>query len=531
MKKSLSFLLFLLLSISGVFANKYAMKSDIQRLDEVINQRPYYDLQKRQRIDSLTLLLDTAKTPYAIYKYLYEEYKSFNYDTALLFTQNMHHEAQLMQQPHLVAEADLSRAFVYLSGGLFKEAYDLLSHLENLPQPTTDNLSPTYYITYARLLYDMADYAGGNMFAIYNQQANRCMQQLVEQSSPADSMHYHYPMASILLREGNHHKSIAHFQEALLDSRCTTHDRAIFYSSIAYLYRQLGNDTLSFRYYVDAAIADIQSSTYETVAMRMIAEVLYQQGEIDLANKYIHIAMRDAQRYHARHRQVSISQLLPIIEQQHMQVLQQHNNLAYICLGISIFLLILSAVFIILIVRRTRKLHSARLMIDDINQNLRIANTVKEELLSTLLVGQSQYLNAVEQYQTNVKELVVKRQLSQLMTIPKNADAKLQRQILNRRMDEMLLKIFPTFVEDFNQLLCEEERFVLKENELLNTQLRIFALIRLGIVHNEVIAEILDYSINTVYTYKTRTINRSHLSPDEFYTQLMQIASFNKQSM
>ena len=531
MKKSFSFLLLLLLSIGGVFANKYAIKSDIQRLDEVINQRPYYDLQKRQRIDSLTLLLDTAKTPYAIYKCLYEEYKSFNYDTAHIFTQNMHNEALLMQQPYLVAEAELSRAFVYLSGGLFKEAYDLLSDLKNLPQPITDNLSPTYHITYARLLYDMADYAGREMFAIYNQQANRYMQELVEQSSPADSMHYHYPMASILLREGNHHKSIAHFQEALMDSRCTTHDQAIFYSSIAYLYRQLGNDTLSFRYYVDAAIADIQSSTYETVALRMIAEMLYQQGEIDLANKYIHIAMRDAQRYHARHRQVSISQLLPIIEQRHTQVLQQNNMLAYIFLGISIFLLILSAVFIILIVRRTRKLHTARLLIDDINQNLRIANTVKEELLSTLLVGQSQYLNAVEQYQTNVKDLVVKRQLSQLMTIPKQVDAKLQRQVLNRRMDEMLLKIFPTFVEDFNQLLREEERFVLKENELLNTQLRIFALIRLGIVHNEVIAEILDYSINTVYTYKTRTINRSHLSPDEFYTQLMQIASFEKQSM
>jgi DNA-binding CsgD family transcriptional regulator len=240
--------------------------------------------------------------------------------------------------------------------------------------------------------------------------------------------------------------------------------------------------------------------------------------------------MHDAQHYHARHRQVSISQLLPIIEQQHTQVLQQHNNMAYIFLAISIFLLISLAVFIILIVRRTRKLHTARLMIDNINQNLRIANTVKEELLSTLLVGQSQYLNAVEQYQIHVKEAVVKRQLSQIMTIPKNADAKLQRQILNRRMDELLLKIFPTFVDDFNHLLKSEERFHLKDGELLNTQLRIFALMRLGIVHNEVIAEILDYSINTIYTYKTRTINRSHLSPDEFYKQLMQIASFKRQT-
>lgn len=523
MKKTLLFLLPLVLYTCGAFANKYSIKSDIQRLDMVLDQRANYDLCKRHRIDSLTLLLDTAKTPYTIYKCLYEEYKSFNYDTALIYTQNMYEEALLMQQPALLAEADLSRAFVYLSGGLFKEAYDLLSHLEN-----TLHSTPLYHITYARLLYDMADYAGGEMFTMYNQQGNRQMQLLLEQTTPADSMYYHYPLASILLREGNCHKSIAHFQEALKDSRCSTHDQAIFYSSIAFLYRQLGDDHMAFQYYVDAAIADIQSSTYETVALRMIAEMLYQQGEIDLANKYIHIAMHDAQRYHARHRQVSISQLLPIIEQQHTQVLKRHNNLAFIFLSISIFLLISLAVFIILIVRRTRKLHSARLTINDINQNLLIANTVKEELLSNILVGQSQYINAVEQYQASIKEAVVKRQLSQLMTIPKNADAKLQRQTLNRRRDEMLLKIFPTFVEDFNSLLREDQRFVLKENELLNTQLRIFALIRLGIVHNEVIAEILDYSINTIYTYKTRTINRSHLSPEEFYHQLMKISSFKQ---
>lgn len=523
MKKTLLFLLPLVLYACGAFANKYSIKSDIQRLDMVLDQRAYYDLCKRHRIDSLTLLLDTAKTPYTIYKCLYEEYKSFNYDTALVYTQNMYEEALLMQQPALLAEADLSRAFVYLSGGLFKEAYDLLSHLE-----TTLHSTPLYHITYARLLYDMADYAGGEMFDTYNKRANSYMQQIIDQSSLADSMYYHYPLASILLRQGNHRKSIAHFQEALMDSRCSIHDQAIFYSSIAFLYRQLGDDHMAFQYYVDAAIADIQSSTYETVALRMIAEILYQQGEIDLANKYIHIAMHDAQRYHARHRQVSISQLLPIIERQHTETLQQHHYTTLIILAISIFLLISSIVCILLIIRRTRKLHSARKTIDQMNQNLQIANTVKEELLSNILVGQSQYINAVEQYQSYVKESVVKRQISQLMIVPKNADAKLQRQILNRRRDEMLLKIFPTFVEDFNQLLKEEERFVLKDNELLNTQLRIFALIRLGIVHNEVIAEILDYSINTIYTYKTRTINRSHLSPEEFYHQLMKISSFKQ---
>jgi len=109
------------------------------------------------------------------------------------------------------------------------------------------------------------------------------------------------------------------------------------------------------------------------------------------------------------------------------------------------------------------------------------------------------------------------------MTIPKNVDARLQRIVFNRRIDEMLLSIFPSFVDDFNALLKPGFRIEVKQDELLSPALRIFALIRLGIVHNEVIAEILDYSVNTVYTYKTRTINQSPLSPDDFYTALMRI--------
>ena len=99
---------------------------------------------------------------------------------------------------------------------------------------------------------------------------------------------------------------------------------------------------------------------------------------------------------------------------------------------------------------------------------------------------------------------------------------------LDRELDSMLLTLYPTFVRDFNALLRPGAQITLKKDELLNAQLRIFALIRLGIVHNEVIAEILDYSINTVYNYKTRVIAQSDLSADDFYHALMQIPSFSR---
>ena len=95
---------------------------------------------------------------------------------------------------------------------------------------------------------------------------------------------------------------------------------------------------------------------------------------------------------------------------------------------------------------------------------------------------------------------------------------------MNHQLDQTLLELYPNFVEAFNNLLRPEERFELKKNELMNTPIRIFALIRLGITHHDTIAEILDCSINTVYTYKNRTILRSDLTTEEFYEALMKIS-------
>ena len=245
------------------------------------------------------------------------------------------------------------------------------------------------------------------------------------------------------------------------------------------------------------------------------------QGHVDETAQCI--AMDDANQYHARHRQVSISQLMPIIEHHYTERVHRQTVLAYVLLAIVLLLLFLGAVALFLLSKRHRAVHAARQLIDEMNRNLTIANHVKEQLLGTLVAGHSQYLGEVEKYQNRIRENVAKRQLNELMTIPKNVDARLQRIVFNRRIDEMLLSIFPSFVDDFNALLKPGFRIEVKQDELLSPALRIFALIRLGIVHNEVIAEILDYSVNTVYTYKTRTINQSPLSPDDFYTALMRI--------
>ena len=493
---------------------------DLYPLEHELSERAGYDALKRVRIDSLLRELYLTEQPYSICRQLYEEYRSYNYDTALIYADKMEAEAQRMGDTSLIMQATISRAFVYLSGGLFHEAYTILS----TAQESTARMSDDYLLTFARLLYDMSDYADGTTLAEqYNRQGNYYMSLLASRHTAADSAQYWYPLAVIDLRNGDYERSIYRMREAMRDSRATVHDQAIYTSSLAYLYRCTGDTPAALDAYIQAAICDIRSSTFETVALRMIAEILYETDEIALADRYIHIAMNDAQTYHARHRQVSISQLLPIIEQNYSKRMQFRTNTAYMLLVVLLCMLGAGVVGIIVLLHRNRTIRDAQRTIDAINRNLSITNTVKEQLLGKMVAGHSQYLSAVEKYQASIRQKVINRQINELMVVPKNVDARIQRQLLNRQMDEILLSIFPSFVEQFNSLLRPEHHISPKPDELLTPALRIFALIRLGILHNELIAEILDYSVNTVYTYKTRTLNQSDLSAEEFYAALMQI--------
>lgn len=497
---------------------------DLKALDNALASRPVIESQKRVKIDSLYQAAAISNMAYDAYYWLYKEYRSYNYDTALIYVDFMERVAAPGQLP----EVELCRAFVYLSGGLFKEASDILSSWRERHMDVVDRkLLFTYRTMYARLQWDMADNAGGKIGEHYNKIGLETNDQIIQSLSTQDTVYYWYALAITDLREGNYARSIARCKVSLEASPASIHEQAVTASTLAYLYRLTNEPEKALHYYIEAAICDILSSTYETVALRNVAELLFEAGETDLADRYIHIAMHDAQRYHARHRQVDIAQSLPIIEEKMMSRIRSQQYMTFILLIVVAVLLLIGIIGIIILVRQNRALTNAQETIDRMNGSLTEANKLKEQLLGTLLSSRSKYINAVKQYQQDVKQHAAYRQWNALFSIPKDADARIQRVVLDHQIDTIFLSIYPTFIEDFNSLLRPEEQFVLKKDELLNTQLRIFALIRLGITHNEVIAEILDYSINTVYSYKTRVIASSKMKADEFYSSLMQIPSFS----
>lgn len=105
----------------------------------------------------------------------------------------------------------------------------------------------------------------------------------------------------------------------------------------------------------------------------------------------------------------------------------------------------------------------------------------------------------------------------------RSINLKKEKEELLKHFDKAFLNLFPNFVSTYSALFREEDKVKLKEDELLNTDLRIFALIRMGINDNEKIAHILQYSVNTINAYKTRIKNKSLVPNEEFEKRIMEI--------
>jgi len=501
----------------------YAMQaSEIAQLDYELQKKADYDRQKHQRIEAIAQ--NKALSTYERYVLLFEEYQSFNYDTAFSYVNKMVDEARLLSHPEYQAKAELKRAFIYLSSGLFHESLAVFSSLRPDELSVEDRIY--YYTHFARLKYDMADYVQGDLSYIYIREGNALSEKALALIEPSDTVLYWSTSALYKVKMNDYARAIEQFKLALACSTITEHEKAIAYSSMAHAYVLQNQTDIADTYLIQAAISDLRSSTKETIALALVAQRLHQEGDLQHAAYYIRMAMDDAEYYNARHRQLSVGRIMPIIEQEQLLTLEQTNH--RIALQSMMLYILLTALFLTLIIlgNRMRAIRKAQRTIQTMNDKLLETNRIKEEYIGSSCCSMSDLLTRLERYERFVRRKAQEKRTDELVVIPNYIDAHTCRRDFYKQFDQSFLHIFPNFIRDFNALLRDSEELTVKSNELLSTELRIFALIRLGINDNNQISKVLDYSINTVYTYKTRVRNRSDLDNDAFYRAIMNIQSF-----
>lgn len=282
-----------------------------------------------------------------------------------------------------------------------------------------------------------------------------------------------------------------------------------------------------------AAIADTKLAVKENEALLTLAVNLYHEGDIDRAYNYIKVALDDAIFYNSRFKNTVIARIHPIIENTYLYKLEkQKQNLRFYILLTSLFVIAL-AITLFFTFKQTKIVSRAKknlnIMNEELillNKNLDEANLIKEKYVGYFMNQCAIYINKLDEYRKNVNRKIKTGQVDELY---KSSSRPFEKELegLYANFDKAFLKLYPHFVEEFNSLLIPDEQYRLEKDQL-NTELRIFALIRLGITDVGQIAVFLHYSVQTIYNYKSKVKRTSILDSNLFEEEVKKLGSLSQ---
>jgi len=532
MKKSVLIFIGLVLFLNVSLLSKEITDSLFTELDKAIENRANYFQIKKNRIKSLTDILKSSSKlnstkQDSIYNELFREYSSFNYDSAFTYSLLILKNAYSSNNKILINKSRINVGFSLLSAGLFKETLDTLGKVSL--KGFTDSLKLEYYSLLARTYFDMADYTGDSYYApLYNKKGMQMLDSALI-LCPDSSKTFLSQSGLRYLRNGEVKKARQCYEKLLMMPGLDYHQYAIEASSLSYIYGLDDEPELAIQMLIKAAIADIMASTKETVAIRQLAEIVFNRNEINKAYNYVRIALDDANFYGAKHRKIQVSDILPYIEDRQLDIVQKQRK-TFLVYSLSITILsILVILFGVIIFRQLRLLKKSKKYLSEtneslseINRRLVEANLIKEEYIGHFLNTISEFIIRIEELKLSINRKIMTHRVDDIKDIISAIDIKKERELFYHNFDSIFLKIFPNFIESFNSFL-KEERLKPNSEQLLTPEVRIYALIRIGISDNDKIAKFLGYSLNTIYTYKTKIKNWLSIPVDEFDKRLMEI--------
>lgn len=516
------------------------------KLDQAIKERPIYMEQKELKLVELKRLLHRQipdEERFAILGTLLDEYRSFNTDSALHMAEEREQIAIRLGNREYIDNARMNKADVLGMTGMYKEVMDLMRniHIDRLPV----DIHPYYYHIYRTVYGLMADYAvTAYEKKLYTELTDKYRDSLLLVNK--DNLLIHTLIQSDQYNVRNEYdKAIRLLTDYLALQKDYEHDVAICAYTLSESYRLKGDKEKEKEYLIVSAMADMKTAVREYISLRKLAVLLYQEGDIERAYSYVKICMEDAAACNARLRKLEILEIFPIINDAYQQKTEkQQEQMKWALVSISLLsLFLLLAIFYVY--KQMKKVAAARREVIDANKRLKELNDelhlsnaqlkeanhsiaensyLKEEYIGRYMDQCSVYLEKMDNYRRSLGKIAATGNVEELYKTIKSSkfiEGELKEFYTN--FDNTFLQLFPTFVEDFNALLADDEQISLKAGERMNTELRIFALIRLGITDSVKIAQFLRYSVTTIYDYRTKVRNKAAGDRDLLEQEVMTI--------
>lgn len=526
---SISAILSLLLAVSCVDAYRHPLADEFERLDSELARMEEYVNEKEARIVTIEGLLASddlsPEQKYGLYGQLYQECVAYQFDKAKAILESQEAIAAELEDRSLMNSAVVEKAMLFTTAGMFLEAQDLFQQLDT----TTFNYQQkiSWYNARQKFLHDYQEYVRTSGITVPEAVNIRAYQDLILKNTPKDSPLNHHIYIMRLIEEQRWDEAYSENLRIIEGQNKSSRDYAVQCYWQGFICENLEREEETIRWWIESAICDIRGAIKDNAALCSVAIKLTDPHDTDRAFRYIRISLDDAIFYNAKLRKVQIASTFPWIEKAYRDSrdLQMKDRSRYLMVTVLVaFLLLIILTYTVRLYRKrqrsAKEIEAKNIQLDaytksimSVEEDLRRtnldlveANAAKEEYLGLFLSMCSGYLDKLRK------------------TLPREQyDAELKN--FYKTFDTSFLSLYPTFVEDLNALLTEEGRIVVKEGGLLNTELRIFALIKLGITQSSHIASLLRYSVNTIYNYRAQVKNAALSDRENFEENVRKIGS------
>ncbi|SCY92885.1 hypothetical protein SAMN02927903_02953 [Flavobacterium caeni] len=518
----------------------------LNRLNRAIDSSKLYDNRKIATIDSLRKSLKLVDDSDLIKQFdlnqqLFDHYSVFKRDSAFAYAQQTLLVAEKINDKFYLVKAKVNLANICVSAGMYKEGLDYLFSVD-VSQITAANGS-LYYGLLGRCYGDMAEYSSipyfNKKYSALAKESRVKALQLTEQGTFFNS----FLKAFNLYQDGDIAQAEADFL-TLLKTATGKRDQALVNYMLGELYHGANHDDKAIPYYAASAITDVEVSTKESLALIKLSEIQFRKRNLQVASGLIRKAYDDALFYGAQQRKLQVGAILPLIEQEILDNAERERKRLYLQYVVATIVSVTMIFFCALIFIQYRRIKKARKTIAEahnalekinlelvkvnekvnarsaeiaiINDRLSESNKIKEEYIGFFFSEYDDIFEKFNELKINIGKDIDSGNTANAKYRLTKYDLKREKEKLLHNFDTAFISLFPNFIKEFNALMKEGEQTILKADQILNKELRIFALIRLGVTHNEKIAQILGYSVNSIYTYKTRVRNKSVIENEGF---------------
>ena len=523
----------------------------MNQLDQVIANRDIYLSLKEKRLNQLRNELSRAaddRQRFDFLNHLYDEYVSFNTDSAYNISLREEQVARRTGDKTLIANALMNRANIYSATGMYYETLSIMDsiHRKDLPE----YLHP-YYFHILRTLYGhLADFANfDGVKRHYLDLTDQYRDSIISVNAPGTLANV-ITRADMLNKKGKPEEAVRVLNEYIGHNELSEHDHAICAWSLAESYEQLGDHDKRKEMLLRSSISDMKSSVREYMSLRALAMMLYEEGDLNRAYQLMTIAMDDATKCNARLRIIELNNAYPKKRNIYIKTVQrQKRTLEWTIAIITILSLLLLAMIFYLrkqmrrIARSRKETQLAYYSLNKITEQLKVSNEHLSEAnvsiaeiseMKEVYIGRYMdqcliYIEKLDAYRKSIGRLIGDNRMDELKKMIKSStlvDNELK--MFYDQFDKTFLSLFPTFVTDFNTLLMPDEAIVQKKPGTLTPELRIFALIRLGIHDSDRIATFLRYSVTTIYNYRTKIRNKACGDRNRLEAEVMKIGRVNR---